>query len=306
MVVTATVYIIGWNGDKWLPACLENLHRASAKRLHLVLIDNHNNPGIPNLPLDKFETRVVKTPRKMGFADAHNFGIVAAPPETDLVVLLNQDTKSADGWIDRCAGAFAEDPKLGVVMPGVRTYDDKGWDENFLNCAKKNPEMARYLEDEKNGRVEATDSSRCFHVPVVTAAAMVVRTEVLWEVGLFDPIFESYYEDYDFCRRASRAGWGIGICPAGRMYHYQGSVTDSPEACSRRERWVVRNQVIERVRETDGSRSAVLLKHFFLHFPRNLARGILRTPSSQSVRATLRANWDLVEAAATLMLASAG
>ena len=127
--------------------------------------------------------------------------------------------------------------------------------------------MARYLEDEKNGGVEASDSSKCFHVPVVTAAAMVARTEVLWEVGLFDPIFESYYEDYDFCVRASRAGWGVGICPSGRMFHFQGSITDSPAAHARRDRWVLRNQAIYRIREGGDSRLLNVIYQLFFSFP---------------------------------------
>ena len=190
--MTATVYIIGWNGDRWLPACLENLDRASASRIHLVLIDNHNNPGIGALPLDRFDTRVVKTARKMAFADAHNLGIVAAPPKTELVVLLNQDTKSTSGWIDRCADAFDADPGLGVVMPGLRTYGDDGWDVNFLSCARMNPDVGACLDGSSGEAVGGVHDQGCFTVPVVTGAAMMVRSAVLWRVGLFDPVFESY------------------------------------------------------------------------------------------------------------------
>jgi GT2 family glycosyltransferase len=230
----------------------------------------------------------------MGFADAHNFGIVAAAPRTDLVVLLNQDTKSGAGWIDRCAEAFADDPKLGVVMPGLRTYDDDGWDENFLTCARANQELMEQLDRGGADLAACSEGVRCFPVPVVTGAAMVVRTEVLWKVGLFDPVFGSYYEDYDFCRRASRAGWGIGICPRARVFHYQGSATTSKAARRRRERWIARNRVIERVRESGDRRGRVLLRHMLRELPRNLLRGILRTPSSQSVRATLAAEGELL------------
>ncbi len=290
--MTSTIYIIGWNGDQWLPACLENLHRASRERLHLVLIDNHNNPGIAKLPLERFETRVVKTPRKMGFADAHNFGIVAAPPPPGLVVLLNQDTQSADGWIDHCTACFEQDPALGVLMPGLRTYADDGWDVNFLECAKANPTLLARLDAPTAGAGGKTPS--CHRVPVVTAAAMVVRTQVLANLGLFDPIFESYYEDYDFCRRVREAGWMIGICPEARVRHFVGSATDSPEAVMRRHRWVLRNRVIHQARSSGDKRLGYFVRHFIADFPRRIARSLLHTNSSQPFKAILLANLDLM------------
>jgi GT2 family glycosyltransferase len=270
-----------------LPACLERLHEASRQRLYLVLIDNHNNPGIPDLPLDRFETRVVKTPRKMGFADAHNFGILAAPPEEGIVVLLNQDTQSEPGWIERCVGCFERDDKLGVMMPGLRKYDDDGWDPNFWTCATENPELIAELK--RGGESEA-----CFEVPVVTAAAMLVRSRVLAELGLFDPIFESYYEDYDFCRRVREAGWKIGICPAARVRHFVGSITNTPEAEMRRHVWVLRNRVIHEARLAGARRVRFLLGYLLWDLPRRLVRSLMRTPSSQPMTAILQANQSLL------------
>ncbi|MDC0278499.1 hypothetical protein OAK79_03340 [Akkermansiaceae bacterium] len=103
----------------------------------------------------------------MGFADAHNFGIVAAPPEDGLVVLLNQDTKSSDAWVDQIAACFGNDEKLGAMMPGLRTYDITGWDVNFLDCATENIEL-----DEGPRKQH---SEVLFELPVITAAAMVPR-----------------------------------------------------------------------------------------------------------------------------------
>ncbi|MDA9830232.1 glycosyltransferase family 2 protein [Akkermansiaceae bacterium] len=286
--MTVTVYIIGWNGDEWLPACLERLHEASEQRLHLVLIDNHNNPGIHDLPLDRFETRVVKTPRKMGFADAHNFGVIAAPPEDGIAVMLNQDTKSEPGWVDQCVACFEADKKLGALMPGLRKYDDDGWDPNFWVCAQENPDLVAELE-------AGGESAECFDVPVVTAAAILIRTEVLAGLGLFDPIFESYYEDTDFCRRVREAGWKLGICPAARVRHFVGSATTTPEAEMRRHIWVLRNRAIHGARLAGTKRWQYFLRHFLCDVPRRLFRGILRTPSSQPLSAIFHANWNLLK-----------
>jgi GT2 family glycosyltransferase len=123
---------------------------------------------------------------------------------------------------------------------------------------------------------------------------MVVRTDVLWQVGLFDPVFGSYYEDYDFCRRASDAGWKIGACPQARVLYYQDSATNSPEARLQRERWILRNRAIYEARLAGDRRAAYLLSHLALDFPMRALRSAIGTPSSQSLRAVLDANLSLV------------
>ncbi|MGC6487217.1 MAG: glycosyltransferase family 2 protein [Planctomycetota bacterium] len=278
-----TVYVIGYKGDRWLPDCVGTLRTASATRLDLVLIDNVENTALDQLPLELFETRVVSTPRPMGFADAHNFGVVAAPPRGEYVVLLNQDTRSQPGWIDAAVRCMEARPELGVLSPGLRTYDDRGWDPNFLTCVL-GPGAAEHDLDTQRA-LQVTDA--------VTGAAMVVRRSMLAELGLFDPVFGSYYEDYDFCVRARAAGWEVGYLPRARVQHFSGSATTTRTDERRRTQQILRNRVIASVRASDR-RGWTLLAHFARDLPRNLLRGLARTPSSQPVACTLRAHGQLL------------
>jgi len=165
----------------------------------------------------------------------------------------------------------------------MRTYDDDGWDPNFLDCVKRAGEVE--LDSATQDAMKLADD--------VTGAAMVVRHSMLRDTGLFDPIFGSYYEDYDFCQRARRAGWQVGYLPGARVQHYSGSATTTPAAHRKREIQILRNRVIARVRKTD-QRLNTLLTHVVRDLPRNLLRGLLRTPSSQPVTSTLRAQWRLL------------
>ena len=282
-----TVYIIGYDGDRWLPDCVATLRKASTKRVSLVLIDNYKNPGLEQLDLNGFDVRVVKTPRRMGFADAHNFGVVAAPPHTSTAVMLNQDTLSRPSWLDDCVRCFEDDPQLGALSPSIRTYDWQEWDAAFLTCASDSNQFdPQHLESDRD--------SKPYYVPVITGAAMMVRTEAMIAHGLFDPIFGSYYEDYDFCRRLARNSWRNAICPTAFIGHFSGSATSTPEAEQRRKRLIQRNRVIEALRLASPNRSAALLRHLLTKLPRNLARGLMRTPSSQPVSVTMGAHWDLL------------
>jgi hypothetical protein len=280
-----TVLVVGYNSEKWLGQCLSTLQTASMSTLQLCFVDNHNNPNLSSKNRSDFDIEILKTPRPMGFADANNFGIGHTRFESDLTVFLNQDTVSTDGWIDTCVDCFMSDSSLGVLSPGLRTYDMNDWELNLLTCLAEN---GKSTESEVSG-------TGVIAVRQVTAAAMVVRTDILDQVGPFDPIFGSYYEDYDLCRRVRNAGYTVGVCLGARVGHFSGSVTSTREQARRRTRSLIRNRLIHKVRESGDRRLRVLASHFAMTLPKNLIRGLLRTNSSQPVAATVAAHWDLMK-----------
>ncbi|RME63982.1 MAG: hypothetical protein D6790_03865, partial [Caldilineae bacterium] len=200
------------------------------------------------------------------------------------VLFLNQDTISPPGWIDRCLEALAADPSLGAVSPMIRTYDDDGWDPSFTAC----------LSDAQRGRLDEEPDAAVWEVDVAPAPALLVRTDVLREVGPFDPIYGSYYEDYDLCRRIRRAGYRIAFVPSARVRHFSGSTTDTPEKERRRMRLLLRNRLIYRLREDRRPRWLELARFFGVEVPHRLIRGMLRTPSSQPPGVVLQAAGDVL------------
>ena len=287
------VLVVGYNSGRWLDRCLSTLACASRRiRLCLCFVDNHNNPEFTSLDLSAFETEVLRTPEPLGFAQANNFAIQQTRILSDFTVFLNQDTVSTDGWIDRCIECFDRNDRLGVLSPGLRTYDLTEWEPNLAACVR---ESAQTLE---------AVPSELLQVRAVTAAAMIVRTKLLDQAGPFDPIFDSYYEDFDLCRRVRNAGYTVGVCPGAWVGHFSGSVTSTPSAIERRSRTLIRNRLIHELRENPERRQAVLLRHLLVALPINLVRGLLRTASSQSVSATLGAHWDLIRIGDRLLSAS--
>jgi GT2 family glycosyltransferase len=54
---------------------------------------------------------------------------------------------------------------------------------------------------------------------------LFVQRRVFERVGLFDEAFFMYGEDVEFCHRAARSGFRIGIVPEARMYHKTGAAS---------------------------------------------------------------------------------
>ena len=59
----------------------------------------------------------------------------------------------------------------------------------------------------------------------VTGACLLVRREVLDEVGALDENMFMFYEDLDWCMRIRAAGWKIFYVPQSRICHLGGQST---------------------------------------------------------------------------------
>lgn len=282
----ATIILIAYHGDRWLPACLKSLADASAVPQHLVLVDNDGNSVLDDLDLSPFEAEVISTPRPMGFAEANNFALTNASRLEDIVLFLNQDTISPAGWVDTCCDALSSNPQLGAVSPCIRTYEDDGWDPSFIACMTE-------------AQHAALQSDRALNDLMITrnapAPALLVRTDVLRQVGPFDPVFGSYYEDYDLCRRIRAEDYRVGFCTEARLRHFSGGSTTTEAQERRRMRQVIRNRVLYELRESDKPRWRGAARWVVADLPRRLARGLVGTASSQPPLVTLQAYRDLLQ-----------
>jgi len=300
---STSIILVAYHGDRWLPSCLASLAGVSVNRPHLVLVDNSGNTVLDTLDLSAFDAEVLCTPQPLGFAEANNFALVRASHLEQTVLFLNQDTISPAGWLDRCLEAMAGDDTLGAVSPLIRTYDDDGWDPSFLACLDE--ERRRHLtmgdgsealqkDNLTSGATLPKGNAKVWQTRNAPAPALLVRTDVLRKVGPFDPVFGSYYEDYDLCRRIRWAGYRIGFVTGARIRHFSGSTTDTPEKERRRMRQIIRNRVIYQLREAGTKRRRGALRWFGRDLPRRLVRGLMQTPSSQPPGVTLGAYGDLV------------
>ena len=49
-----------------------------------------------------------------------------------------------------------------------------------------------------------------------------MKRQVIEEIGLLDPIYFAFYEEIDFCRRATLRGWKVALIPRSRIHHFRG------------------------------------------------------------------------------------
>jgi GT2 family glycosyltransferase len=61
-----------------------------------------------------------------------------------------------------------------------------------------------------------------FEVEAVSGSCMIIRRQVIDQIGYLDETYFAYQEDTDFCFRARKAGWKIFYYPRGAITHFGG------------------------------------------------------------------------------------
>ena len=70
----------------------------------------------------------------------------------------------------------------------------------------------------------------------VAGASLLVRREVFDAVGLLDDGYFMYFEEVDFCLKASRSGWPCWYVPTSRVVHLVGQSSGVTRAGDERKR----------------------------------------------------------------------
>jgi GT2 family glycosyltransferase len=66
------------------------------------------------------------------------------------------------------------------------------------------------------------DEDKTHEVAGVSGSCMLIRREVINQIGYLDERFFAYQEDADYCFRTRKAGWKIYYVPRSQIIHFGG------------------------------------------------------------------------------------
>ena len=203
--------------------CLESL---APQVDELVLVANPG--GSPST----CEARVIANERTLGFGANINLGVAATT--APFVVASNADIEVTPGAIETLR-AFAEaHPRCGIAAPQLR-YPDGSWQPSRRSfptvrgtLVRRTP-LRRMLKPEETQRGHYLLDERPTE-PVLSdwflGAFLLLRRELLEELGGLDEGYHLYGEDIDLAYRARQAGWERWYVPDAVVTHHHQAVTD--------------------------------------------------------------------------------
>ena len=199
------VVIVTFNGKIWIKKNLNSLFKTNYP-IEIIIVDNVSTDETIPIIKEHNAIELIQNKNNLGFGKANNIGIdLALKKGADAIFLLNQDTWIFENTISNLAEVLFENPNLGIVSPLHFSAEESILDENF------NTYYNRFNKEE--------DSESLRIVPFVNAAAWLVSKECLSKTGYFDPIFNHYGEDRNYCERVKYHGFKIGVAKKAAICH---------------------------------------------------------------------------------------
>jgi GT2 family glycosyltransferase len=169
--------------------------------------------------------RLIRNDSNRGFAAANNVAIRLAAGRC--VLLLNPDTVVEPETVRNMVAFLDARTQVGICGPSIYFPDGR-----FQSCGYRFPTLLSEIRQSKQlGNVLRRMAGHepplavgplPFEVDWVDGACLMIRRDVVADIGPLDEQYFLYAEELDWCFRARSAGWAIYALPEVRMVHHQG------------------------------------------------------------------------------------
>ncbi|MFY9457922.1 MAG: glycosyltransferase family 2 protein, partial [Candidatus Spechtbacterales bacterium] len=219
----AFVILLNWNNWDETQKCLKSLSAVIYSDYEVIIVDNGSSNGDIESIQSFCKTAEGGIPvfnaSNLGFAGGNNVGIkYALAHGADYVMLLNNDTIVAPGFLAELVKAAEGNPSSGILGSRIYKY---GTNEVVFDDGKVN----KFLNKAEHAASYQLSTANCRIVDYITGAAMLVKREVIERVGLMREEYFLYYEDVDWCLRARRAGYKCVLVPTSKVWHKVSATT---------------------------------------------------------------------------------
>ncbi|MCE5185523.1 MAG: glycosyltransferase family 2 protein [Planctomycetaceae bacterium] len=213
-----------------LARCLQSF---LAIRLPFVcwVIDNASDPAIEQY----CQTAISRFPAcgqlhyiansNTGYGRGHNIAMTQslAMPSCRYYIASNPDVAFKPGTVEPLVAFMDDNARVGAAMPRI-LYPDGSLQHlckllptpGHLTARRFCPPIIR--KRDRIYTLQHADYNRAFACPCLSGCFMVLRTDALRQVGLFDERFFLYFEDVDLIRRIGRK-WQTLYVPFSSVTH---------------------------------------------------------------------------------------
>jgi GT2 family glycosyltransferase len=218
--------ILNWRGQAETIVAAQSCRR-TCPECQVLIVDNESTEKSFNELTTPFtedaSVHVLPVDENRGFGAGHNVAlhwIKDKLPQVRFVYLLNSDAVASQGAIQSAVQTLRTKSKFGAVGSILLDWDgdqDAATDHTRVQSAggRFSPWLGtthQYSKSVEDGRID-----------YVTFAAVALRIDAMFEIGLFDEQFFMYWEDADVCLRLQSSGWKLAMCPYSHVFHVGGA-----------------------------------------------------------------------------------
>ncbi len=215
-----SIIILHLNNIPCLVDCISSLNKISYPNYDIFVV--HNGAKSNTLP-DALAQRsqhiaeIIDTGANIGFSGGNNVGIKRALEKgADYVLLLNDDTEVSKDFLSLLVDIAEKRLDAGMFGPRIFFFDhpDKIWFDGAMFDSEQS-RITFLRAGEKGEGLQETVTESDF----ITGCAVLVKRNLLEEIGLLNDFFFIYWEDVDWGLRAIKAGTKNLVVHNAHIWH---------------------------------------------------------------------------------------
>jgi len=229
-----SIIIVNYKMAPLVAALVESLLQDELpKKTEIIVVDNNSqDESVAFLRSDYPEITVIDNKENLGLAAGVNTGMAAARGQYSLI--LNPDMVALPGGVAKLVDFMDTHADAGMAAGKLLSPNGKlqyscfrfykpmtiVYRRTMLGKTKAGKaEIARFL-------MKDFDHASARQVDWLMGACLMVRREVVKQIGGMDERYFLYFEDVDWCRRVWEAGWKVMYVPAAQFSHFHQRSSD--------------------------------------------------------------------------------
>lgn len=160
--------------------------------------------------------------------------------------------------------------EIGCVGPKVYYYNFRGQKDVISFAGERiNLYTSRGKRFGRN-KVDKGQYDVMMETDKVEGCCMLIKTDVIRKVGMFDPTYFAYWEETDLCMRIRNAGFRLLYVPEAKIWHKIGMNWDNYFSYFVVYHYLVRNRLIFIWRYASSVQKTVFTVYFFFYLMGNV------------------------------------
>lgn len=223
-----SIILVNYNTLNLLINCIDSIiAKSSGFSYEIIVVDNYSDDHSKVILYQKYgnDIRYIGLSENLGFGRANNEGIKLAKGQN--ILFLNPDTLLLNNAIKILNDYLIDHSDVGVVGGNIYDANMKPTHSfgrlfpaafhEFSLLFRNMPEKIFYRKN-----LEFNKTGRPLCVSYITGAMLMIRGEIVKNMGGFDSDFFMYFEDTELCYRIHKMGLFIVNIPQAEIIHLEG------------------------------------------------------------------------------------
>ena len=221
-----SIIVVNWNTADLLSDCLASVRDVVGLPHEVLVADNASTDHSVAVVRERFpEVKLLPQDSNLGYARANNAALEHARGE--YLLLLNPDARILPGAVESLVAFLQDHPRAGIAGPPLQHPDGRhqasvGLFPTLRTELLRQTMLHRILPGRLRREAARRDTRR---VEWVTGAALCITRGCFEAIGPLDANIFLFYEDTDWCRRASLAGFEVWFVDGPGVRHVKAAAS---------------------------------------------------------------------------------